>query len=462
MEIVAEKNDSEEVKDLQPSKIQSRVFEAIEVQAQCGGLPLALKVIGRSLHGEPQQVWERAKNKISRGESISAYHKNGLLKLLEISIDSLDDVAKECFLDLALFPEDRKICADALLDIWVYVRKLQRHDALSILSDLASRNLLNLTSTPRRTIAISHENVSELYFSQHSVMRELAIHLGCRGSVVHSKRFLMDMKEQSLPEKWEFLNHTACDVQVLSIHTGPMEASNWYEMNLPETVALLLFFTSSEYSLPPFLRSMKNLKFLMILNYGTKKATVKGLDALSSLTELKCVRLERLIAPLVQKQRTELSNLEKLSLSLCEGFEYVSTFNITKLREFNIDHSSNLEEVPISFCYMPSVKMWSISNCHLVQKLPYELGNMNSLRMLRLSALPGLKELPPSIGKLRPLECLDISFCEGLRELPVEIGQLKKLSEFDMRECSRLKRLPRAVCELNSLKLVISDEKIVK
>ncbi|XP_057873820.2 probable disease resistance protein At4g33300 [Cryptomeria japonica] len=442
-----------------PSTVNANIVK--EVQAQCGGLPLALKVIGRSLHGEPQQVWERAKNKISRGESISAYHKNGLIKLLEITIDSLDDVAKECFLDLAVFPEDRKICADALLDIWVYVRKLQWHDALSILSDLASRNLLNLTSTPRR-IAISHGNASELYFSQHSVMRELALHLGCRDGVVHRKRFLMDRKEQSLPEKWEFLNHNACDVQVLSIHTGPMEANNWYEMSLPDTEALLLLFTSSEYSLPPFLKSMKNLKFLMVLKDGAKRATVKGLDALSSLSELKCVRLESLIAPLVQKQRKELSNLEKLSLSLCEGFDYASTFNITKLRDFNIDHSSNLEEVPISFCYMPSIKMWSISNCHLVQKLPYELGNMNSLRMLRLSALPGLKELPPSIGKLRLLECLDISFCEGLRELPEEIGQLKKLSEFDMRECSRLKRLPRAVCELSSLKLVVCDEKIGK
>ncbi|GLJ20373.1 hypothetical protein SUGI_0370170 [Cryptomeria japonica] len=411
-----------------PGTINANIVN--EVQAECGGLPLALKVIGSSLHGEPHEVWVRAKNKISKGECISDYHRNGLIRLLEISIDYLDDVAKECFLDLALFPEDRKICADSLLDKWVYVRKLQWHDALSILSDLASRNLLNLTSTPRRRVSISNGNASELYFSQHSVIRELALHLGCRDGVVHRKRFLMDGKENSLPEKWELLNHNACNVQVFSIHTGPMEANHWFEINLPETEALLLFITSTEYSLPPFLKSMSNLKFLMVLNYGTKRATIKGLDVISSLTQLKCVRLERLIAPLVQKQRKELSNLEKLSLSLCDGFEYASTFNITKLRDFNIDHSGNLEEVPISFCYMPSVKIWSISNCHLVQKLPYELGNMNSLRMLR--------------------------------EVPGEIGQLKRLSEFDMRECSRLKRLPRVVCELSSLKLVICDEKIGK
>ncbi|XP_059075000.1 probable disease resistance protein At4g33300 [Cryptomeria japonica] len=445
-----------------PSTVNANIV--MEVQAQCGGLPLAIKVIGSSLHGEPHEVWERAKDKICKGESISDYHKNGLIRLLEISIDSLDDVAKECFLDIALFPDDRKICADALLDIWVYVRKLQWHDAFSILSDLASRNLLNLSSTPRRRVAISHGNASELYFSLHSVMRELALHLGCRDDIVQRKRFLMDRKEHSLPEKWELLNHNACDVQVLSINsnTDPMEANHWFEVNLPDTEALLLFFSSSEYFLPPFLKSMMNLKFVMVLNYGTKRATVKGLDVLSSLTQLKSVRLERLTATPVRKQSNEPSNLEKVSLSLCEGFEYSFTFNRIKLRDFNIDHSSNLEEVPLSFCYMPSIKMWSISNCHLVQKLPYNLGNMSSLRMLMLSALPGVKELPPSIGNLRLLECLDISLCEGLIGLPEEIGLLKKLSEFDMTECSRLKRLPRAVCDLSSLKLVICDEKIGK
>ncbi|XP_059075630.1 probable disease resistance protein At4g33300 [Cryptomeria japonica] len=443
-----------------PSTVNANIVK--QVQAKCGGLPLALKVIGSCLHGEPHEVWERAKDKISKGESISDYHKNGLIRLLEISIDSLDDVAKECFLDLGLFAEERKICAGALLDIWVYARKIQWHDALSNLSDLASRNLLNLTSTPRRRVAISHANASELYFSQHSVMRELALHLGCRDGVVDRKRFLMDQKERSLREKWELLNHNACDVQVLSIHTGPMETNNWYEMNLPETEALLLLFTSSEYSLPPFLKSMKNLKFLMVLNYGAKRATIKGLDVLSSLPQLKSVRLERLSAPTVHKQSKAPPNLEKVSLSLCEGFEYAFTFNSIKLRYFSIDHSSNLEEVPLSVCYMPSVQMWSVSNCHLVQKLPSDLGNMSSMRILRLSALPGLKELPPSIGKLRLLECLDISFCEGLRELPEEIGQLKKLSEFDMRECSHLTRLPRAVCALSSLELVICDEKIGK
>ncbi|KAH9319575.1 hypothetical protein KI387_021344, partial [Taxus chinensis] len=428
------------------------------VQEECDGLPLALKVIGSSLHRESHVVWKRAKSKICQGESISDYHKEGLLRLLETSIDFLDDVTRECFLDLGLFPEDRKIYANALLDIWVYVRKIEWHNAFVILSKLASRNLLNLTTNLGSQAAISYGNVSELYVSLHDVMRDLALYLGVQDNVLHTKRLLIPRNENSLSQKWELFNNIAFDAQILAIHTGPMEEKQWYDMNFSETEALLLF-TSSDYFLPPFLKSMKKLKFLMVCNHGPKRATMKGLDALSSLIQLKSVRLESLSAHPIQNHCKALENLEKLSLSLCEGFEHTSTFNI-KLKDFNLDHCSNLEALPLGICYMPSAQIWSISNCHLVQQLPYDIGNLSSLRMLRLSALPSLRALPPSIGKLGRLEYLDISLCEGLRELPEEIGQLKKLSEFDMRECSSLRRLPRTVCELSSLKHVVCDDKL--
>ncbi|GLJ19832.1 hypothetical protein SUGI_0359430 [Cryptomeria japonica] len=397
-----------------------------EVQAECKGLPLALKVIASSLHGEPPVVWEIAKNKLSKGEPISDYHKEGLYKCLETSIELLDDVVRECFLDLGSFPEDTKICADALLDIWVYVRNLEWQDAFVILLELASRNLLNLTSNPGSGAAISHGSISELYFSQHDVMRDLASYLGCQGDLVHRKRLLMPRKELNLPGSWALCD-PQFDAQIASINTGPMGENQWYDMNLPEAEALILLFTASEYYLPPFLKSMKKLKFLMVYNYGTKRATVKGLETLSSLTQLKSVRLEKVIATAVLKQRKALQNLEKLSLSLCEGFKNSSAFNNTKLHDFNMDHCSDLEELPPNICYMPSAHMWSITNCHQVQKLPYDLGNLSSLRVLRLSALPGLKELPSSIGNLGWLEYLDISVCVGLKELPEEIGQLKNL-----------------------------------
>ncbi|GLJ19806.1 hypothetical protein SUGI_0358870 [Cryptomeria japonica] len=140
-------------------------------------------------------------------------------------------VLKECFLDLGLFPADRKICADALLDIWVYVRKLQRHDAFAISSELASRNLLNLTSNARGSTTIQYVNASEEYFSQNDGTRDLALYLRHNDNILHRKRLVIERKDFCSLKEWELLRDRAFDTQILSILTGPMEENDWCDMN---------------------------------------------------------------------------------------------------------------------------------------------------------------------------------------------------------------------------------------
>uniref|UniRef100_A0A0D6QU60 Uncharacterized protein n=1 Tax=Araucaria cunninghamii TaxID=56994 RepID=A0A0D6QU60_ARACU len=450
-----------------PSTVDPKLVK--EVQAQCRGLPLALKVIGSSLYGAPLVAWQSAKNKLSKGEPISDYHKEGVLRCLETSIHCLDDVAKECFLDLGSFPEDRKICADALLDIWVHVRNLEWEDAFVILLELASKNLVNLINDSGSQHTVSYRSASELFFSQHDVMRDLALYLGAQDNIIHRRRLIMPKKEHNLPAKWELLNDRAFEAQIVSIHTGSMDETQWVGMNFPQTEALVLVFAASEYFLPPFLTSMKKLKFLMVFNYSSKRAAVKGTDCLSLLSQLKSLHLQKLIVPDVIRQIKGLQKIEKLSVSLCEGFENISAFNNSNLnlklpilKDLNLGHCSDLEELPPAICHMPYAQTLSISNCHQVQRLPYDLGNLESLKLLKLSALPSLKELPKSIGKLGRLEYLDISQCECLQELPEEIGELKNLKTIDMKECSQLRKLPRTVCGLTNLEHVICNEKIAK
>jgi len=252
-------------------------------------------------------------------------------------------------------------------------------------------------------------------------------------------------------------------------YAGSMKENQWCEMNFCEVEALVLLFSASEYSLPSFLRSMRKLKVLIIFNYGCKRAIVNGLPVLYSLTQLKTIRMERLIVPPLQEHMKVLQKLEKISLNLCEGLGNMASFNNNQsslklpiMLDLNLDHCFDLEELPLGICDMTSVQNWSITNCHLLKKIPNEFEKLNSLRMLRLSACLGLSKLPSSIGKLEMLEYLDISFCEYLKELPEEIGQLRKLKELDMRECSRLRKLPKLVGGLISLKHVTCDEDIGK
>ena len=62
-----------------------------EVIAECKGFPLALKVIGRSLHGQPPVAWITAKDKLSQGQTISEYHETEVLKRMATRIDILEE-----------------------------------------------------------------------------------------------------------------------------------------------------------------------------------------------------------------------------------------------------------------------------------------------------------------------------------------------------------------------------------
>ena len=113
----------------------------------CKGFPLALTVIGASLYGQNVVKWRTTLKKWSEGRSIFD-SSSQLLLSLQASVDALEDlpIARECFLDLGSFPEDEKIAASALMDMWVELYGLDDEGMYTseYLLELATRNLLNL------------------------------------------------------------------------------------------------------------------------------------------------------------------------------------------------------------------------------------------------------------------------------------------------------------------------------
>jgi len=435
-----------------------------QVAAECKGLPLALKVIGSSLRGKPRPIWKNAERKLSKAESISEYHKESLLKRLETSIDVLDDKHKQCFLDLGAFPKGRKFSVESLLDIWVYVREMEWTDAFEVLLELASRNLLNLQGYPGSG-AINYSIASELSFSQHDVMRDLALHLASQDGIISPKRLFMPSKEDKIPTEWlNTLKDQSSRAQFVSIHTGAMQEQDWCQIDFPEVEALALFFAANQYCLPRFLRSMPKLKVLIVYNYSSMRAIISGLPRFPSPVQIRSVLLNKLIVPsLLYENCRSWERLEKLSVCLCEGLGNITLMdmdleplNFPNIMEINIDHCSDLGELPAKLSDLTSLQRLSVTNCHLIQNLPDDIGRLKSLRLLRLSACPSLSRLPTSICKLGKLEYLDISLCRCLQDLPTEFDQLSNLETLDMRECSGLKKLP-TVKQRSLKRVIISD-----
>lgn len=116
---------------------------------KCNGLPLALEVIGRSLYEQPPEAWMNCKDKLSQGQPVSDYHEEVLLTRMATSVDFLKEKVRECFLDMGIFPEAKKIFANALLDLGVYVHGLKWPEAFTILIELANRNLVKLVKNQK-------------------------------------------------------------------------------------------------------------------------------------------------------------------------------------------------------------------------------------------------------------------------------------------------------------------------
>ncbi|XP_020091625.1 putative disease resistance protein At5g47280 [Ananas comosus] len=437
-----------------------------QVVAKCKGLPLALKVIGASLRGEPPKIWASAKNRLSRGQTISDTHENKLLDRMATSIERLSGKARECFLDLGSFPEDKKIPLDVLINIWMEIHDIDDEDAFAILLELSNKNLLTLVKDAQNRGGDIYSSYSELSVTQHDVLRDLALHINNREALNVRKRLIMARREEALPRDWERNKDQQFEAQIVSIHTGEMKESDWFQMHFPKAEVLILSFSSSMYFLPPFIDTMPNLKALVLINYGTSSTELGNLWAFTTLNNLRSLWFEKIRLPPLPRTTIPLQNLRKISLVLCETNSGLNESKVDlsvtfpKLSDLTIDHCIDLKELPSSICEVRSLNSISISNCHDLYELPSELGKLESLEILRLYACPSLKRLPQSICRLRRLKYLDISQCINLGDLPEELGHLTSLEKIDMRECSQLRNLPRSSSSLKSLGHVVCDEEM--
>ncbi|XP_019094725.1 PREDICTED: disease resistance protein ADR1-like [Camelina sativa] len=120
-----------------------------QVVDECKGLPLSLKVLGASLKNKPERYWEGVVKRLSRGEAVDETHESRVFAHIEESIENLDPKIRKCFLDMGVFPEDKKIPLDVLTDVWVERHYIDEETAFSFVLRLADKNLLTIVNNPR-------------------------------------------------------------------------------------------------------------------------------------------------------------------------------------------------------------------------------------------------------------------------------------------------------------------------
>ncbi|KAM1314988.1 hypothetical protein ACFX13_018928 [Malus domestica] len=428
---------------------------------RCKGCPLAIALVGRSLRGQPIEIWHKRVVEWCKGSSILDSDKE-LLACLLSSLDALDKekaIIKECFLDLGSFPEDQRIAVAALIDMWAELYDLDE-EILTIanLHELTARSLANLVVTRHEMGADGY--YTEHFVTQHDMLRELAIHQASQGPIEHRKRLFINICGDELPKWLREQKYQAIKARLLSISTDGAFSAKWPNMQVPEAEVLVLNFQTRNYALPEFVEKMDKLKVLILKNDGLLPAELDNFELLGSLSNLKRIRLERISIPPISKVLKQLKSLQKISLFMCDigqGFGQILDA-LPNLVELNIDYCHDLVQLPDNVCDLVHLKKLSITNCHKLSALPADIGKLVNLEVLRLRSCAELLELPGSIRNLKVLKFLDISGCFSVKELPEDIGAMGSMEKINVSQCSRLKELPASVMDLEQLNEVICDE----
>ncbi|XP_031496247.1 putative disease resistance protein At5g47280 [Nymphaea colorata] len=451
-----------------------------EIVRGCKLHPLALEVIGGPLKKRDEREWQNTANRLKQTGGIM---ENVITECFSTSLTQLMEVERECFLDMGSFPEDQAIPASAIIDMWTETRDMDENGAYVILRKLGRRNLLKLVDRKCGDAGDPDGSFSSLSVTQHDLLREFAIHKSNESQIT---RLIMVKREGNIPETWTREKDRTSHAKLVSINTGDMKSSAWPALSLPNAEVLILNFSATSYSLPPFLQSMKNLKVLLVANHGSNRAELDGLSLLSSLNKLKRAMFRRISLPAEPLQMAEggsglwsrkrkfvesvisktigaspepPQDLHKLSLVLCDVRHLLHIPSLfPSVRDLEIDYCIDLYELPDTICGISSLEKLSITNLPDLLRLPESIDKLSKLKVLRLHACGTLERLPQSVSQLSELRFLDISNCYSLEAFPEQIGELSSLVKIDMRSCSSITDLPSSLVQMECLTKVICNK----
>jgi WD40 repeat protein len=115
--------------------------KAVKVAESCGYLPLALALAGARVQGGAS--WDDVLSALERGRLEFLDHPYGsVFKSLRLGSDALSEIERDRYFELAVFPEDTEVSADAICTLWRHTGKLVPEASRDLLLRLQRRALL--------------------------------------------------------------------------------------------------------------------------------------------------------------------------------------------------------------------------------------------------------------------------------------------------------------------------------
>ncbi|QHN98051.1 hypothetical protein HN51_045843 [Arachis hypogaea] len=438
---------------LKAFKQQTPAEEYLDLSKQavkyCGGLPLALEVLGSHLCGRPIQDWQSALGKLESFPNVDIFYT------LKISYDGLDSMNKDIFLDIAYFFKGRS--KDYVIDI---LKGRGYHLEIGI-ATLIDRSLLTIDEEGR--------------LEMHDLVEEMGKHI-----VIQESQ--NDPSKRSRLRGYEDINlvltqNKGTEASSIILHEwdcyGKPGLVHWRDLTFSDICQLKLLILDGVEApilryIPCSLRvlrwrrcPMETLPFmdqgfeLVEINLSDSSSIIQVWHGKKFLEKLKYLSLKYLYRLKQIPDLSEAPNLEILDVEDCyELGDFPSYLTLHKsLVKLSLRNSSSLETLG-SKLEMSSLKELRLDDCTSMRKLA-EFGEcMKHLSVLSLS-YTAIEELPTTVGCLVGLKELHLRCCERLACLPDSIQKLKSLIFFNLSGCLNVLQSLHSLSGLTSLDTLI-------
>lgn len=404
----------------------------------CGGLPLAIKVVGRAMAGSTQaKQWRWALQRLSNAESVYDCR-------LRFSFEVLgnEGIKMQCcfLLAAAASLEDEIIFARHVILLWagegLLSGKMAQEDSYDpfemgwiYLNVLADRCLIE-------PMMRDHDG-RVICFRIHDELRNLAIQIAMEEENFYGP---MDGADELSGCTRIFLRNK----ELSSLDLNPFRA--------PQICSLFISENRGLEKLPEkAIGSMTSLKFLDLSD--TKVQSLP--KSLRSLTQLVCLRLLWTPIKILPASLTTLVNLEILDLSFSSIIELPADFHkLRSLRYLGLSHCKDLQYLPRGISQLTSLQYLYMNECDSLWKSTESWGKWKQVaRISDLVRLTQVKWLEvqnngaafdenideKSAGKIIPLETLRLTHT-GMKTLPIIMIYMQKLKRLALK-CPDLERM---------------------
>ncbi|XP_021713962.1 putative disease resistance protein RGA1 isoform X1 [Chenopodium quinoa] len=429
-----------------------------KIVGKCYGIPLAIKVVGSLLFGQPVNKWQTYEHSgfagIEKGD-------NEIMSILKLSYHNLRPSLKSCFSYCALFPKDYRLERKELIGLWMAQGYIVSLDKDQSIEDAAEEHFLILV---RRCFFqdVEKDKYGDIGSVKiHDLMHDVAMDVGREETGVLSSnttklgdkvrhvyyagdcpnKFYFKSKIRSFVSRYDHsYNHsiTLADTQIDSLMCLRV---------------LCLQRVSDIKRLCDSIGKLLHLRYLdLSWNYRLESLSdsIIGLQNLQTLNLHSCKQLREL-----PKDFSKLVKLRHLNLSSCEKLTDMPCMDrLTNLWHLNLSKCFELSSMPSGLDKLTSLRHLDLSNCRRLSSMPTSIGQLTSLRHFDLRNCRRLSSMPTSTGQLTSLRHFDLSNCHRLSSIPTSIGQLTSLRHFDLSGCLKLTSMPSGMGKLTNLRVL--------